>query len=423
MLARRQRRSEEGQTLILAVAFLALFSVFAASVLNFASAVQAQRSSTERTALIDSVTEGSAQFALAATGVQLCTLNSTPGLQGGTMNFQSGDVLKFSVPANSCTVSSTTVPGENCSLCILATDGLSVHNVALSVQGEADLNGDASVSGSSSSPGTFTAGQGIYLFGSGASCGGSHGTCSPPPSPLPTQVNDPLANLLPIPRAGTASPVTSTICPGTYGNIDVSGGSTVAMLPWGTAPCAASTAPSVFVVTGRIKTSGGGSLVANGSTIYFAPGATLNTSGNGDLAVDCGGPPAPAVCVPSPPASGPYEGIALFFDPLNTTSISLQGNGVNEVAGSWEASGASMDIGGGPAGFENGRLILSGLNVHVSTGVGLALTGTIAASSCTISNDILPNSESGQPSPNAGYVRFESGCHSGTGIINFAYGP
>ena len=72
MLKRRLRRGESGQTLILALAFVAVFSVMAASVLAFASTVERQRGATERTATTASVAEGAAHFALADTARHPC---------------------------------------------------------------------------------------------------------------------------------------------------------------------------------------------------------------------------------------------------------------------------------------------------------------------------------------------------------------
>jgi len=53
MLRRRRHAAQGGQTLILAVAFLAFFGLVATSVLTFASTVESQRGSTERTAALN----------------------------------------------------------------------------------------------------------------------------------------------------------------------------------------------------------------------------------------------------------------------------------------------------------------------------------------------------------------------------------
>ena len=72
MLKRRARGAERGQTLVLALVFITFFALMAASVLTLAGAVESQRGSTETTAAIDSVAEGSAQFAMSDSGHQPC---------------------------------------------------------------------------------------------------------------------------------------------------------------------------------------------------------------------------------------------------------------------------------------------------------------------------------------------------------------
>src|ERR1700680_547487 len=98
----RRRRSERGQALVLAVAFLGMFGLFAASVLGFATTVQQQRSATEKTATVDAVAEGSAQFAVSDTTTNGC------GSRSGTLAFPAnaamgqtttGDLLKYSSSA------------------------------------------------------------------------------------------------------------------------------------------------------------------------------------------------------------------------------------------------------------------------------------------------------------------------------------
>src|SRR5579862_3421681 len=182
MLSRRRRSSERGQTLILAIAFLGMFGLLAAAVLGFASGVQTQRGLTEKTAATDSVAEGSAQFAIADTGIQGCgTVTS------GTMKFASGDVLSYTAGASACTHSSSTVPGQGCGLCVLNVDNVAtpvdVQKGKWTVPEEIDVNG--SVKEKSICSGTCPPSNGLIgLYGSGASCN----ACSPAPVALTTKV-------------------------------------------------------------------------------------------------------------------------------------------------------------------------------------------------------------------------------------------
>ena len=415
--ARRRHRGERGQTLALAIAFLGFFGVFAASVLGFASQVQSQRGLTEKTAAIDSVTQGSAQFAISDTGVQGCGITLS-----GTMKFSSSDTLSYTAGAGDCTSSVTSAPGQNCGLCVLNFQNdktpLSVQKGAWTVPGEVDVNGSIQVT-------SITSGLRIGLYGAGATCGT---LCTPGAVALSGRVLDPLAGALPIPSAAANPPSASgsvTICPGTYKDLKTNGG-TLVLDPYNVSPCATSTAPSLYIITGQISNAGNGNLVANGVTLYLTPSAAIDLSGNGDLSVDCGGPPVPATCTSSTPTTGQYAGVAVFVDPANNGDLKLGGNGNQEVSGTFEASHATLDMGGngGKQAFQSGRLIVSELTGSGNGGAGLGFSGTVPnATGCNYWNDSVAGTEAGGSSQ-AGHVRFETGCNSGkpTTIIEFALG-
>ncbi len=284
--------------------------------------------------------------------------------------------------------------------------------------GEIDVNGSINVS-------KIQSGVRIGLFGVGASCGD---TCTPGATPLGSKVNDPLANALPIPTLGAnkGSKSSGTWCPGTYTDL-----SSVTLAPWGSAACGgSSTTPSVFIITGSMSDSGNGSIVANGSTIYLTPSASVSFTGNGSVSIDCGGPPVPVSCptaASTTPTSGPYAGVALFLDPANTSTISFKGNGAELISGTVEASHASMDFkgNGGSQSFQSGRLIISDMSGNGNGGAGLGFGGTIVTTTgCDYWDDSLTGSlANGNSQP--GHVRFETDCNTGrpTSIISFAYGP
>jgi len=412
---------------VLAVAFLGMFGLLAAAVLAFASTVESQRASTERTAKIDSIAEGAAQFAVADTGVQAC---GTVG--SGTMTFPSGDTLSYSAPAGSCGSTTSSSPGQNCSLCVLnyqaSSTPVSVQKGDWSAPGEIDVNGSMNVQSVSS-------GTRIGLHGAGASCGSS---CAPSPVSLTNPVVDPLQGALPTPSPGSNPPDKSgggIICPGSYHNVSVGNGQILFLSSYGQNGCAASSSPSLYIITGQISNTGGGSIAAGGATLYLSPTASINIQGDNSsqISIDCGATPTNASCgTANPPSSGPYAGVAVFMDPGNTSTISFQGNGNFAVAGTFEASHAILSMGGngGAQSFQSGRLIISQIQGNGNGGAGLGFGGAVTATGCTYWNDTLTGTpansgSSGVPPPLGAHVRFESACNSGTGasVINFAYGP
>ena len=293
------------------LAFLALFGLFAAAVLRFASVTEAQRTSTERAASIDGVAQGAAQFAVADTGLQGCGTVS-----GGTLMFASGDVLSYNLPsASSCGVSSAGVPpGHDRELCLLgfgtspdADDTVLSTDNAVVVNGEIDGNGRIIGSGAVSAVGPAAR---IGLLN--PACAQA---CLPSPVTLSAPFADPLGTVLPTPpedwnttRLPANSGDATTPSPGFYKGINATNGTVT--LSAGT-----------YVVTGSINVSDIGVLTSNGEVkIYLTcptltgsgpnqhwacnsgeAGGTFNVSGNGSFALTA-------------PASGTYAGISLFSD-------------------------------------------------------------------------------------------------------------
>lgn len=269
MLNHRRRSSERGQTLILAVAFLAYFAVFTAAVLAFASTVESQRHATERTASQNSLADGSAQFALSDTGLKPCGT-----VTGGSMSFGS-DSLAFAVPpSNGCVASSAsnaTKPGSACVVCILNSTPINpqtkVLNGDVSVNGEVDVNGSVSGSVNATKIGLLT--------------GGTCSSCNPAAQPLMTPFTDPLAGHVPIPSSG--GPVQSCcssnlIHPGVYSGMSVEPGTV-----WLTT--------GVYVVTGQINIAGAAGRLANSDVSNAADSesaAAVTQGGGGTTDSDTG---------------------------------------------------------------------------------------------------------------------------------------
>jgi hypothetical protein len=284
MLRRRARAGERGQTLILALSFLAFFALVAASVLSLASAVESQRGSTEKTAAIDSVAEGSGQFAMSDSGYQPCGATSPGG--NGTVNFPAtirADTLTYTIPAGSagCTTSSIggNAAGTTCELCILNSSpnsstpayGLTTPafstNKGITVAGEIDSNGN--ISGTVTSTGTS---KKIGLW-QNATCS----SCTPSPTHLATPFLDPLAGTLLNPSNGASAQSFSSsgglIHPGVYSSITVQPGTV-----WMT--------PGVYIATGPVSVAGAAGDLRNTDA---SSGNTTDSDSGGAVDSDSGG--------------------------------------------------------------------------------------------------------------------------------------
>lgn len=172
-----------------------------------------------------------------------------------------------------------------------------------------------------------------------------NGRYSPTPVTEPP-VGDPLAAVLQCPAAGVAVCPTAvdpdvnlsgsksaSITPGIYQNISAQGQASLTM------------APGTYIITHSMSFSGSGSLTANGVTLYFAcaaypspcssgqSGASFSITGNGTTSI-------------TPPASGPFQGLAIFADRNNATSSSLNGNGGTLLTGTVYTKGEALTLTG-----------------------------------------------------------------------------
>ena len=232
--------------------------------------------------------------------------------------------------------------GGDCVLCVLDPHA----SGALSGTGNGVVlinNGGIAVNSDSASAATLTGNSLATAGGAGiAIAGGWSGTAfTPAPTHLTAPVQDPLA-ALPYPsQTGSAQSVNYggttplTINPGIYSSIALTSQGDVVMNP------------GVYVVTGSVSLTGQGNLVANGVTIFLAcsgyptpcasggqPGASLSITGNGSF-------------LGTAPTSGPYQGVMIFGDRNNTSTISITGNGAGrEVTGTIYTPAAHISITG-----------------------------------------------------------------------------
>jgi hypothetical protein len=422
---RRRHSAEGGQTLVLSLAFLALFGLFAVTVLRFAGVTETQRTSTERTAAIDGVVEGSAQFAIADTGLLGCGI-----VTAGTMHFPSGDQLKYQIPDRGCSASIAGVPvGGACELCLLNSATPDLDHTVLSTNKPLAVNGEIASNGViSGTVGAFGPYARIGLVkeawctSNGLKAGPP--SCTPSPTVMPT-LTDPLARKLVAPTDNTqpkswTSGDATTLNPGVYTAIKATTG-TVTLTA------------GVYIVTGPITVDSIGVLASNPGVIIYmacptaAPSWTCGASGQSGGSISVTEDGSLALSESSDPR---YSGISLFADPNlvdpnggDTSALNVTGLSAS-VEGTIYLPAASVNISGdAPAqGLSDatGRMIVRALTISGRT-AALTLGGTVIPL-CSVYTDVVTGMLADQL-PHVGQVRFEANC-GGTSdsIINFAYG-
>jgi len=428
VLSRRARQTERGQTLVLSLAFLALFGLFAVSVLRFAGITEAQRMSTERTAAANAVADGAAQFALADTNRLGCGTVSA-----GTMSFASGDTLSYSVPPGGCVGSSAgDTPGQDCVLCLLNSESDSedgqpdpnrdVLNVdtALKVSGEIDSNG------SKSGIGAVAGGRLVFL--NGASCAG----CAPAPTSVNSAFVDPL-RATQAPPANTPSRSQPQSChspvqlsPGVYSGIDAT-------------RCDITLTAGTYVLTGAITVGSGHVLSGTGVTLYltcgqaeedqsgWSPCSSNEEQSGGVFVVETGG----SATLNPPTGQAAYAGLTIVSDPnLTGELVTLQGNASFGSSGTIYLPKGSLAVGGsGEEGSSSptvsvGRVVVDSLDLDGDL-TSLGITEQITPSCAYYTDQATGQLAGGRQQP--ARVSFETNCNMGApsaadSIINFAYG-
>lgn len=223
---------------------------------------------------------------------------------------------------------------SDCGLCVLGSG--TTHNLQ---------NGDATVHGGGihfngsvqvSANGLVATDGAITVEGT---AGGPSGNYTPAPLTSQPAITDPLADFMAAPDM-TALPVRSDPCtqgPGQYGSINLRNR-------------ACTLSPGVYVITGTWDMAGNAStvLAGVGVTLYFAcgtpgvvracaspgeAGGTIDNSGQGTLAITA-------------PTSGPYQGMAIWYDRLNNSTLRLTGNGQAGYSGTVYAASAKVLING-----------------------------------------------------------------------------
>ncbi|MHB8571384.1 MAG: TadE/TadG family type IV pilus assembly protein [Candidatus Dormibacteria bacterium] len=239
---------------------------------------------------------------------------------------------------HSTTVTNTAtakVAGSRCGLCVLSPGASPA--LRLTGSGQVTVTGNSVMVNSSANPAASATGSGSVTADSIGVVGTTSTTGSATFSPTPSTIGhfaDPLAGV-PVPQLGGANQgnVSASgvrdIGPGIWNNITVNGGGVLTL------------EPGVYVMTGGMKVTGSGVLEGAGVMLYFAcsayptsctpgqKGAALSLTGSGDFSV-------------TPPISGTYKGLSVFYDRNSTATMSITGSGSDLLTGS--VYGASADL-------------------------------------------------------------------------------
>lgn len=475
-LRRRRFHGQAGQTLILALAFIAFFGVTIVAVLRVADLPGQQRAISETTATNDSGDEGGAAYAAADAGRTDVQLSCAGGDSGQLTMQTSGHQANYSV--NSCNpggASATGGGGQSCLLCLLnqvaigANPGHTQSTVVYTAnRGVTTTGGNDYINGSINSGDALTAtpaGAKIFLL-SPPSGTVTCTACSPGATPFEPAIADPYLSsgptplVAPSPIAGKpstcpnvdwnpASGCTATfsggnnpIQPGLYASLQTTGGANVTF------------AAGIYVFSGPLEIAGSGTIDGtSGVTLYLAcgsygsTGAACPTSGSGRTGgcVNITGNGAESFTAPS---SGVFNSVAILADPnlldpgtcvqgmSETTTgatmgclsgtgcaLDIQGNGAN-FTGTQDLRSAGADFqGNGGDNVTLGRFIANSLFINVSknatAGLNLSGAGLVTTTACGVFDDAVSSSGG----PGTGRAIIQSQCGSTKGVIDFNYTP
>jgi hypothetical protein len=269
-------------------------------------------------------------------------------------------------------------------------------------------------------------------------------------------LGDPLANLAAPSFVGTGAAVNvtgnsqQTLNPGVYRSIKVSGNGSLTLNP------------GVYILTGGgLSVTGNGSILGDGVFIYnTGAGSTyggIALSGNG-------------TCSLAAPADGPFAGVLIFQDRLNTRAMSFSGNAAVGISGTVYAQNALLTMSGNAqttlslvvdrlqirgngtaalaidgvapeTGTNAGELLAKDLYLYVDNSAGVFSVDALARLDETIANlDVLLSAygvsvaEAGDrsvanvvltasdSSAAGGYLDGVLGCYSETGVITLIRG-
>jgi len=249
-----------------------------------------------------------------------------------------------------------------CALCVLDPDA--PRALAVTGAGGIDVSGAGVVVNSDAADAAVLSGSGGVTAPSIGVVGGVQTSSSGQFTPSPTLNVPPVADLLgglptpdqirALPPRGSVvvTPSTPMISEGVYDRIVVGTSANLRM------------SPGIYVVTGELTLSSSGSVLGAGVTVYLTcfrypqpcngPGATFTQSANGRF-------------LATPPASGPYKGLAIFADRTNTAAITLSSNSTGSFLGTIYAAAGELRLSSGGGTLRLNSLVVAG-TVRITSG-------------------------------------------------------
>ena len=412
MLSRR-RSSERGQSLIFVIAIVGVFSLLIAASLRLASASSIRQSQAMVTSGGNAVSEAAGLLAMDNEGrfdAPSCAVGTTPA---GSATFSGGgvnDTISYTLPT--CNEPTTFGQGtaNRCSLCLLSPSGAALTtNKSITVAGEIALAGPTSLSHNALVCSTFTTPPPTSCNAANANGVIIYSGTAPAPLasflPTPKQVGaitDPLAGVYPPPSSANPQPdpnyktqtavVNSGLC-----------------LPLGADNCVYNNftvknsditlQSGTYVILGTMTVGDNSSVaVAPGGTVllYFGSAGSLTFGTHATLTL-------------SPPTTGPYAGVALFFNATNQSTVDTSGSGDTLSAnGLIYAPRTSFNFGDDSQELGSTRLIAWAVTLTGNPGnVGLSVDGGQQATACAtyqLSGSGAPGTSDPDVAPRVGVV-------------------
>ncbi len=364
---RRRHRAQEGQVLIMALAFIAFFGLITAAVLQLADTVELQQSVGQSTANDNAGAEGGMFFAAEAALQQGSCV--APGTTGPIIMAGTGDTASFTT--NGCNPGTTAdLLADQCAVCVLGPAGLTP---SLSVDGTLTVLGPVAVDGSASSSGPTVSQvqpgaevrQGFITCS--ATCSGEFSpparqlTAGPSPTVIPPSLSPENCRPLAYTTGGD-----QTVPSGCYTSLILNCSATSPL-----SACEYFLDGPIVMVGPLTIGTGSGPLTTvittpdSAGLLGFTQEGSLLVNSDGDVALQ---------------GSSSYHDVALYVDPLDTfdsLDIVRIAGGKLSVAGTVDAPGASanvfggsdtdqpgtLDIGPNQADPESGRLIVGTLTI------------------------------------------------------------
>ena len=419
---RRRRHGQEGQVLIMALAFIAFFGLITAAVLQLADTVELQQSHGQSAASAGASAEGGMLFAAeAASQLGSC---SAPTTTGPITMASTHDTASFTTTG--CNPGTTAdLLADQCAVCVLGPAGVLSVDGSLTVVGPIAVNG----SGSSAGPTVSQVQPSTGLRPGFITC---TGTCSGDFSPQVRQLTAGPSPAVTTPTfpLGCNSFVNDTsgyqtVPSGCYTSVSLNCSQTLPV-----SPCPYFLDLPITVVGQFTIGTGSGPL----TTVLTTPGSSgvLAFTQDGSLLINSDGNLTLQ-------ASSHDGGVALYVDPSDSfgpMDVIKVAGGTLSVSGTVDAPAASVNVFGGsdtgPPGIlsvgpngtdaDSGRLIVGGLTVG-DHGEAKVTAAPPDPGYCWVYSDSVTVTTRG--GSDSGQAVVESNCsgEAGTRIISIDYTP